>query len=350
MKKTSRLLKTKALHSVRRAAEAFNSLHDEGRRTAVLLHLQHALEMLLKAALHERSVRTFDPESGRSIRFSKCLNLATEKLGLTGDEVGVLRTIDALRADEQHYLAEVSEGMLYLYIRAAISVADRVLSEVFQEGLADHLPARVLPISTEPPEDLDVLIDRDYSQIAGMLRPGSRRRDEARARIRGLLALEGHVADEVAITERDVSRVERGIRSGQPRHQVFPRLAGLSTSIDGLSVRIMVQFSKREGMPVRFASDDETEAAAIREVDLQRKYRYSKQRLADLAGLTAPKAAALRAELAIDGDPACYHSFEFERTRIPRYSDEAVKRMRKALRSGVDMGAVWERHRSRRRA
>src|SRR5205085_1469632 len=45
------LLKDKALASMRRMVRAFNELDDDGRQTTVMLHLQHAFEMLLKAAL-----------------------------------------------------------------------------------------------------------------------------------------------------------------------------------------------------------------------------------------------------------------------------------------------------------
>jgi hypothetical protein len=43
---------------------AFNSPQDDGRVTAVLLHLQHTFEMLLKAALvQDRAPRVFNEES-----------------------------------------------------------------------------------------------------------------------------------------------------------------------------------------------------------------------------------------------------------------------------------------------
>jgi hypothetical protein len=38
----------------------FNSYEDEGRITSVLLHLQHACEMLLKAVLVQNRAAVFD--------------------------------------------------------------------------------------------------------------------------------------------------------------------------------------------------------------------------------------------------------------------------------------------------
>jgi HEPN domain-containing protein len=54
LKRDARILKRKALASLRLGLSAFNSHEESGRTTAVLLHFQHATEMLLKAALIQR--------------------------------------------------------------------------------------------------------------------------------------------------------------------------------------------------------------------------------------------------------------------------------------------------------
>lgn len=64
-----RILKRKAVSSLRTSVGAFNALSDEGRATTVLLHLQHAFEMLLKASLNQKQVTLFDKKTGRSIGF-----------------------------------------------------------------------------------------------------------------------------------------------------------------------------------------------------------------------------------------------------------------------------------------
>jgi len=102
LRRETRILKDKAISSLRRATAAFNSYDDDGRVTTVLLHLQHSFEMLLKAALVQRRVRVFDSRLGQSIGFEKCVNLGLEHLRLSDEEAGTLRTIDAFRDDEQH--------------------------------------------------------------------------------------------------------------------------------------------------------------------------------------------------------------------------------------------------------
>lgn len=347
MKREAAILRDKAMASVRRAVGAFNAMDDDARHTTVLLHVQHSAEMLIKAALVEKGAKVMDKDTGRSIGFEKCLKRAESTLQLDDNQLGQLRTIDALRDDEQHWLGALDEELLYAEVRGTIEVLDQILHLVFVEGLADHLPDRALPITTKPLDDYDVLIDRQFSQVADLLSGGKRRRPEARAKIRGLLAMEGHAAEDARVSERDVNRVERAIKSGKTLDEVFPRLRTITATVSGDGPAVTVKFSKREGLPVTFAPADDPSATAVREVDLQKKYHWAAKNLADKVGLTAPKAGALRWHLGINNDPACSHVFEFSSQKIPRYSDNALAKMRDALKDGLDMTAVWADYQAR---
>jgi hypothetical protein len=350
LRQEARVLKRKALSSLVKATEAFNSPHDDGRATQVLLHLQHSFEMLIKAALVQAGIPVFDRKTGRSIGFEGCVKLAmgNDTIKLSDSDGGTLRAIDAMRDDEQHWFNEVPEQLLYLHTRAGITLFDDLLQRAFRDRIADHLPARVLPVSADPPQDLAIVLDDEYSQIAALLRPGRRARHQARARIRTILAMEAHVEPEARVSSTDVDRVERGIRAGNTRDQVFPRLADVATSIDGAGIAITVHFTKKQGAPVRYESDASMPAAAVRQVDLQRKYHRSAADLAAAVGLTGPKAIALRRHLGIDADESCYHDFVFGAQRHRCYFDNAYTKMRDAAQT-LDMAQVWEAHRPRAR-
>ncbi|HEX6667790.1 MAG TPA: hypothetical protein VF081_14495 [Solirubrobacterales bacterium] len=60
VRRVSTQLQRKAISSLKRAITAFNSTDDDGRQTVVLLHLQHAAEMMLKAGLTNQTVAVFD--------------------------------------------------------------------------------------------------------------------------------------------------------------------------------------------------------------------------------------------------------------------------------------------------
>jgi hypothetical protein len=340
LRREARTLKGKALSSLRRGLTAFNSYDEEGRVTTVLLHLQHACEMLLKAALIRAKVGVFD-KTGRSYGFEKCVNLAKMHCDLTDDEAGIMRAIDSLRDAEQHWIIVAEEDVLYLHARGLVTAIDEVLKRVFHDDLISHLPVRVLPISTEAPNDIDLLVDREFRKIAELLAPGRRARDEARGRIRTLLAMESHVVDEVAVSERDITRIENAVRTGKGPGEVFPRLSTLATDVRGEGIQVTVHFTKKQGAPVRFVSgDDPEEAGAVRELDLRKKFHMRATDLAKRLNLTPPKAAALRDYLDINNDTQCTHIFEFGKTKIPCYSDNAARRMEDALNK-VDMASIW---------
>jgi len=356
MRATARTLHGKALSSMRTAMTAFNSPHDDGRPTVVLLHLQHAFEMLLKAALNQGGAKVFDKKSGRSIGFEAAINQSRQLAGfkVTHDEAGTLRAIDALRDDEQHWFNDVSEGLLYLHARAAVTLFDELLFRAFKQRLADHLPNRVLPVSTEPPQDILALVDSEYANIAELLKPGRRARGEARAKIRTLLALEAHVAEDTKVSDSDVTRVEKGIKAGKTRQQVFPKLNPLAAEISGEGLTVKVKIVKQaDALPVRLVRDgdggDVVDAAAVREVDLQKKFHWSPFDLADKLRISRPRATALREHLGIDQDSDCLHIFEFGSQKHPRYSDNALTRMRDAI-ARQDMDAIWKSHGPGRRS
>jgi len=168
--------------------------------------------------------------------------------------------------------------------------------------------------------------------------------------IRTLLSLEGHVADEVEISERDVNRVERGVRDGKSRDEVFPRLHGLGTEIEGAGLTVRVRITRQpDAPPVRLVDHDEpVEAAAIREVDLQNTFKHGPKALADNLKINTGRAKALRWELGIEDDRTCRHDFVFGKTKLPMYSDRALERMRDSIAAGADLSAVRARYRAAR--
>lgn len=343
LKREAKTLKEKALHSLKRGICIFNSYDNEGRVTSTLLHFQHASEMIIKSILVQNKIDVFDKQANISIGFGKSLR-HSQAIGVTPEEAGTLRAIDSLRDAAQHWIIFVDEQILYLHARALVTIFDELLKRFYSDDLVSHLPARVLPVSSMPPATVELLIDRQYSQISELLKPGRRARDEARGRIRALLALESHVADEVKVSERDIDRIETGIRLGKDISQVFPRLQGIDTNVTGHGINVQVHFTKRQGAPVRFVAGNEPEAAAaVREVDLQKKYYMGRKALAKKLSITEPSAKALREHLKIDGDQACMHTFKHGRSEFPSYSDNALNKMKEVIVAG-EMPLVWNNY------
>jgi hypothetical protein len=154
--------------------------------------------------------------------------------------------------------------------------------------------------------------------------------------------------DEVEISEKDIDRIEKAIKAGAEIGKVFPRLITISTENSGEGVTLKVHFSKKEGAPVRYVSgDDLEEAAAVREVDIRKKFHMRAADLAKALKLTEPKSKALRWHLGIGGDKDCRHVFEFGKSTFPCFSDNARNKMKQALGDGLDMNKVWQKYRAR---
>lgn len=344
-----RVLRTKALSSLRTGVTAFNGLDSDGRVTIVLLSFQHAFEMLLKAILDSRHAPVFDKKSERSISLEGAIRLCQQQQGvkLSDAEAGTIRVLDSLRDAEQHWHVVVDEGLLYLNVRAGVTLFDDLLTRAFGERLGDHLPARVLPISADPPQSLDLLVDREYQRINELLKPGRRASAEAMARIRSLLATEALADPDAAeVSEADVRRVAKGIRDGKARTQVFPKLTGLSSEVQGSGLAVEVRMVKKDGAPVTFISDPAADVSAIRMVDLEKKFHMGPYDLADRCSVTRNKATALRRHLNLDGNDNHFsHLFILGKTKILRYSDNALRSMKEALPI-VDIERIWECHRT----
>lgn len=230
-----------------------------------------------------------------------------------------------------------------------MSLFDELLQRSFGDRLANHLPLRVLPISTEPQQDLMALVDKEYQAIRELLKPGRRARDEARARLRTLLALEAHAQEDAKVSNTDVNRVERGIREGKERSTVFPRLGSVATQHHGEGPTYKVKFVKAgDAMPVRFVgADDDVDAAAVREVDILRTYHWTASTLAEKLGISGPRAAALRDHLGVDADSRCTHRTQHNSSSLTYYSDNALTKMRATV-DGQDLEEIWQAHRKAR--
>jgi hypothetical protein len=186
----SQMYKEKAEDSLLLVVELFNRPHETGRLSAVLLHLNHSMEMLLKAILleHDYEIRK---DNGHTIDMSKCIEVLNGGTRddpdldlLSEDEKITLNEISSHRNETMHGNSVISEQLLYGYARSGLSIIDGLLNEEFNESLDDILPSRVLPISGSPLKHLDIIYQEETEKIQELLDQGAR--DSARARARAI--------------------------------------------------------------------------------------------------------------------------------------------------------------------
>jgi hypothetical protein len=163
MKRRTRLLKTTAMESLALAVEVFNRPSPTARTQGVLLHLQHAFEMLLKAAIWEERGRIQPKGGGHSYSLRDCLGIVRGMGLISEDEAVVAATIAGHRDAVQHQGAAVTEERLYLDAASGLRLFDDLLYRCFETRLADYpdFANRMLPIAAKPPQELHLLTGSD---------------------------------------------------------------------------------------------------------------------------------------------------------------------------------------------
>ena len=138
MKKEVRLLRRKAVESLVLSIELFNRPSDEARTHGVLILLDHAFEMLLKAAILHRGGRIREPRAKQTIGFDMCVRRSLSDASITfliDTQALTLQMINSLRDAAQHHLLDISEPLLYIQSQAGLSLFRDLFKTVFGEEL-----------------------------------------------------------------------------------------------------------------------------------------------------------------------------------------------------------------------
>ena len=353
MTREAKHLLTRAVNSLVLAIEHFNRPHDRGRQEAVLILTDHAFEMLLKSAILFKGGRIRKRRADNTLGFEGCVNaclLDPKVKFLKNEEADTLRIVNNLRDGAQHHFVLLSEQQLYMSIQAAVTLFDDVLSRVFNKRLSDQLPLRVLPISTTPPKDFPTVMDEEVASIRGLLTDGSRRRTEARARLRAIALIDAAVRqDPRHPSDAELHDKLRQLPSEDWR-KIFPGAASLTFRTDGGGTPISLRLTKTDGIPVRLVKEDDASATtiAVKRVDALSFYSLSSTAVAKEVGLSPPRALAVVRFLKLQEDEECFKVFQIGKMTIRRYSPTAVSKIRAAL-PGLDLAKVWEQFGSLRR-
>ena len=140
-----------------------------------------------------------------------------------------MQIINSLRDAAQHYVIEISEQQLYVYTQSGLTLYTKILEDVFRHKLSDYLPGRVLPISPNPPADFASLINLEFNDIKKLVKPGSRKRFQAMARLRSFAIVEASLGGSRSQPgESELSKLAGRIRKGNTWQKIFPGISRLS--------------------------------------------------------------------------------------------------------------------------
>lgn len=349
MKKQASLLLGKSLDSLVLSIEHFNRPWDRGRHEAVLILLDRSFELLLKAAILHKGGKIREPYSRETIGFDKCVRkcLTDAQVTCISAEEGLsIQIVNSLRDAAQHDIVELSEQELYMYSQAGVTVYRDILERVFDEKLTTHLPARVLPVSTDPPKDLHAMIEADFADIQALLQPNRRRQIEAKAKLKTLAIVEASLQGvRSQPNDSEVNQIARRVQRGANWQEIFPGVASLEISSEGSGITVQLRIVKKEGEKVQLVAEG-TPGATVLAVKRVNELDYYSLGLKDLGtklGLGQHHTLAFVKHLGIQNDEECFKAITVGKSTFKRYSPAALDRMKKALPE-TDMVAVWAEH------
>ena len=358
MKKYTKQFLNKAIDSLILSIEHFNRPSDRGRKEAVLIFLDHSLEMLLKAALvdHGGKIRE-NPDDQFTIGFDKCVNKALtdgQLKFLVEDQAASLRMINGLRDAAQHEFVDdnLSEQYLYFIAQTGVTLFDDILKSVFNLCLGDYLPERVLPVSTLPLSELPMIFEDEFEIIQGLLLPGKRKRMEAFAKIRTLAITDNAIqGNTYQPSEKELKRLAKEIQTGTPMYKLFIGLVSVDITASGTGPSVelrIVTTDKGNEIPIRKVDSDSPDAeiadvVAVKRVNELGFYNLGPFDLAKKVGLTPQKCNAMIWHLKLQSDPEYFKLIRVGRTKYKRYSQKAIPKIKEALTT-VDLQTVWSEY------
>ncbi len=346
MKKKARVLLEKSIDSLVLSIDHFNRPWDRGRQETVLILLDRAFELLLKAAIVHQDGRIREAKARETIGFDKCVRKCLSDVQvrcLDENEAITIQMINSLRDAAQHYILDISEDQLYLHAQAGVTLYGGLLQRVFSQDLSSHLPERALPVAVNPPRSLEELIETEIRAIRELVKPGSRRRLEARAKLRSLAILEDSLAGvRSQPSARALNNLTSEIGKGRPWRDLFPGVASLRLETKGTGLGVSIRLSKSEGEPVHLVPEGTPGATvvAIKKVDSLGFYNLGLKQIAKKLGLTEPKTLALVRHLDLQSEIDCFKEVKVGKSIFKRYSQQALRKLFEAL-PGVDIQEVW---------
>ena len=349
MKRETRILLGKAIDSLILSIEHFNRPWDRGREEVVLILLDRSFELLLKSVIVHRGGRIREPRAKETIGHDKCVRKCltdAQVKCLNEDQALTIQVVNSLRDAAQHYLLDASEQQLYLYSQAGVTLFSTILESVFGQKLTDYLPERVLPISTSPPRDLDALMETEFRELRRLVAPRSRKRLQARARVRTLAIVESSLRGERSQPSKgELDRILRAVAANRRWQDVFPGVSSLQLDTSGTGLSVSLRITKSKGEAVRLVPEGTPGATliAVKRVNELGFYTLGLTDLANKLGLTAPRALALIRHLKLQANEEMFKEIRIGKASYKRYSQLAIQPLREA-KDQVDMDAVWKAH------
>ncbi|MBE3128224.1 MAG: hypothetical protein IMZ60_00905 [Actinobacteria bacterium] len=351
MKKKTKQFLERSINSFLLSIEFFNRPYENGRVEAVFIMLDHSFEMLMKAIIYEKMGKIREKRKKYNYDYKKCINILKDTLNLIDkNQVMIFNIINDLRDNAMHHIISLSEEFFYFHAQAGVTLFNDILSKQFDKSLRDYLPERVLPISTNPPSNIDVFFDKEFSIIQELILPGKRKKAEAIAKLRALTILENNISVKNNFTtDYKMNKLVSQLKEGKSWKDLFPGIITLKMDTEGSGLTYSLRLTKKDGLPVRLLQDgeDTSKAMVIKEVNMLDRYSLNITKVAEKLGITCPKTCALAECLDVQKNDEYFKEFIIGKSRYKRYDPKVVPYLQESMKE-VDMSKVWEEYCNKR--
>ena len=270
MRKEARYLLDRSIDSIVVGIDHFNRLWDRGRTEAVLIFLDRAFELLLKAIIIERGGLISDKaDRSLSIGSSECLRkcVSNENYRCLTNEQGItIQNLNLLRDAAQHYIVSISEGQLYVYAQSALSIYLGLLKSEFSIESGAKFPERLSLVSAAIPSDFSLMLDDEFATIKAMLSPGSRKRLDAKSKLRVFATLERSLGgNEIHYSDQGLTQIAKRIGKGEDWRKIFPGVETVRIDPDANSTGIVLKIAKsgEDADPITLVPEGTPGAAVV---------------------------------------------------------------------------------------
>jgi hypothetical protein len=349
MRKESRTLHAKAVDSLMLAVDHFNRAWDRGRTEAVLILLDRSFELLLKAVIVHRAGGSAIREPGKEgmtlgfDRLRKCLSDAKLKC-LSEDDAVALQALNTLRDAAQHYMVELADDHLYVHAQSAVTLFGRLTNEVFGRPLVDQIPRRILPVCAKVPSTIESMFDIEFADIKRLVTPGSRRRLDAKARLRSMAILQASLDGKRSQpSDGELDRIVKRINRGEDWRAIFPGVTTLTIEPDGTGPGLSIRITRNKGEAVRLVPEGDATAAvvAVKRVNETDFYSLGARDLAKKLGKNETRLLWFIRREKVQENPEFFKVITIGKSPFKRYSKLCYEMVQKRL-AEIDLDALWE--------
>jgi hypothetical protein len=241
-------------------------------------------------------------------------------------------------------MVEMAEDHLYVHAQSAVTLFGRLTGDIFGHALVDDIPRRILPVCAKVPSGIESMFDIEFADIKRLVAPGSRRRLDAKARLRAMAILQASLDGKKSQpSDGELDRIVNRINKGEDWRAIFPGVSTLTIQPDGTGPGLSLRITRNKGEAVKLVQDGDADAAvvAVKRVNETDFYSLGLRDLNKKLGTNRTKLLYFIEREGIQANSEFFKVITVGKVSQKRYSKPCYEMLRERL-AQVDLDALWK--------